>query len=57
MLTMGNILNLIPNKLNPGHHPRGVKVFLGERQILPIKKIKIDFFDRYSKCFSTFSTP
>jgi hypothetical protein len=32
-----------------GHHPRGVKVILGENQILPIKKFRNRFFQQIEK--------
>jgi hypothetical protein len=33
-----------------------LKIFLGEKQFFGIKKLKINFFDRESKYFPTFST-
>jgi hypothetical protein len=38
------------------HHPKDLKLFLGEHQFFGIKKLIIDYFFMASKYFLTFST-
>ncbi len=38
------------------NHPKDLKLFLGDHQFFGIKKLKIDYFDKESEYFLTFSS-